>query len=191
VKANVKTLRNSKEAYGILAQVLHWLVACFILIQFILGVYAASLPLSMARLQWLSTHKSIGMTLLLLLLLRALWRWIDPPPPLPDSLARWERRAALMMHAALYITPVLAILAGWLYASATGLSVNWFGRVLVPDLIAKNSQLAPLLKTLHQTLAVLLGLFLSAHIGAALRHALILKDGVLLRMLPIGKSRKN
>jgi cytochrome b561 len=177
---------NSKEAYGILAQVLHWCVAIFVLIQIALGLYAASLPLSLARLQWLATHKSIGLSLLVLVLLRALWRWRDPPPALPDAMPLWEQRAALLMHAGLYIVPVLAIVAGWLHASATGLSVNWFGLVLIPDLIAKNTGLAPLLKGLHQGLVGLLVLLLIGHIGAALRHALVLHDTVLQRMLPAG-----
>jgi len=181
---------NSKEAYGILAQVLHWCVATFILIQITLGLYAASLPLSLARLQWLSLHKSIGLTLLVLVILRGLWRWCDPPPPPPDTLALWEQRAAHAMHIALYIVPLLAIVAGWLYASASGLPVNWFGLLLIPDLIAKNAALAPLFKALHQALVGLLVLLLIGHIGAALRHALVLRDTVVQRMLPFGWQGK-
>jgi cytochrome b561 len=182
---------NSKEAYGILAQVLHWCVAIFILIQIALGLYAASLPLSLARLQWLSTHKSVGLSLLVLMILRGLWRWRDPPPALPDTMPRWEQRAAYAMHGALYIVPVLAIVAGWLYASATGLSVNWFGFILIPDLIEKNAALAPLLKLSHQALVGLLVLLLIGHVGAALRHALVLRDTVMQRMLPSGwRGRK-
>jgi cytochrome b561 len=181
---------NSKEAYGILAQVLHWCVAIFILIQIALGLYAANLPLSLARLQWLATHKSIGLSLLVLVLLRAIWRWTDPPPAMPATMPHWEQRVAYTMHAALYIVPVLAIFAGWLYASATGLSVNWFGLVLIPDLIAKNTALAPLLKGLHQGLVALLVLLLIGHAGAALRHALVLHDTVMQRMLPTAWWRK-
>jgi cytochrome b561 len=170
--------------------VLHWLVACFILMQFILGLYAASLPLSLARLQWLSTHKSFGITLLALIVMRALWRWANPPPPLPVGMSRTEQLAARLVHGALYLVPLLAILAGWLYASATGLSVNWFGLILVPDLMAKNASLAPLFKGLHQALVALLALLVLAHVAAALRHAFILKDGLLQRMWPFGASRK-
>ena len=181
---------NSKEAYGILAQVLHWCVATFILIQIALGLYAASLPVSLARLQWLSLHKSIGLTLLVLVILRGLWRWRDPPPALPATMPRWERRAAHATHVALYIVPVLAIVAGWLYASASGLPVNWFGLLLIPDLIPKNPALAPLFKTLHQALVGLLVLLLVGHVGAAARHALVLRDKVVQRMLPFGWQGK-
>lgn len=182
---------NSKGAYGIIAQVLHWSVAALIFMQLPLGVYAASLPVSLARLQWVSYHKSLGLTILALVLVRLVWRWVDAPPPLPDTLASWERRAAHAMHGALYIVPILAMLAGWLYASAVGLTVNWFGVLLIPDLIAKNTALAPLLKGLHQVLVGLLVLLLIGHIGAAARHAFVLRDNVMQRMLPGGWTRKN
>jgi cytochrome b561 len=184
-------LRNSDEAYGILAQALHWCVALLIFLQLALGLYAASLPVSLARLQWLSHHKSLGLTLLALVLVRLVWRLVDTPPALPDALPRWERRAASAMHWALYLVPVLAMLAGWLYASAAGLSVNWFGLVLIPDLMAKNTQLAPLLKALHQGLVALLVLLLIGHVGAAARHALVLRDRVAQRMLPAGWREKS
>jgi cytochrome b561 len=181
---------NSGGAYGIIAQVLHWCVAALILTQIALGLYAANLPVSMARLQWLSYHKSLGLTILALVLLRLVWRWIDAPPPLPDMMAQWERRAARVMHGALYMVPVLAMLAGWLYASAAGLSVNWFGLILIPDLIAKNTEIAPLFKALHHWLVGLLVLLLIGHIVAAARHAFILRDNVAQRMLP-ARWRKN
>jgi len=175
---------NSKEAYGIIAQLLHGCVAVLIFTQIVLGLYAANLPVSMARLQWLSHHKSLGLTILALVIMRLLWRQIDAPPPLPHTMAKWEHHAANAMHRALYLIPVLAMLAGWLYASAAGLTVNWFGQMLIPDLIAKNTELAPLLKALHHVLVGLLVLLLIAHIGAAVRHALMLHDRVVQRMFP-------
>lgn len=181
---------NSEEAYGIIAQALHWCVAALIFIQIPLGLYAANLPVSMARLQWLSHHKSLGLTILALVLVRLAWRWIDAPPPLPNTMAQQERRAAHAVHIALYVVPVLAMLAGWLYASAAGLSVNWFGLILIPDLIAKNTGIAPLFKELHHGLVGLLALLLVGHIGATARHAFILRDNVAQRMLPAGWRRK-
>jgi cytochrome b561 len=184
-------LLNSEVAYGIIAQVLHWCVAVLIFVQIPLGLYGANLPFSPARLQWLSYHKSLGITILGLFLLRLVWRWIDAPPALPGTLSPWESRAALAMHRALYIVPLLAMLAGWLYASAAGLSVNWFGWILIPDLIAKNTELAPLFKQLHHGLVGLLVLLLVGHIGAAARHALVLGDHMMWRMLPAGlRGRK-
>jgi cytochrome b561 len=184
-------LRNSQSAYGIIAQALHWCVALLIFIQLPLGLYAANLPVSMARLIWLSYHKSLGITILALMLVRLVWRWMDVPPPLPGTMVSWERRAALAAHRMLYIVPLLAMLAGWLYASAAGLSINWFGLILIPDLIAKNTTIAPLFKELHHGLVGLLVLVLVVHIGAAARHAFVIRDDVAQRMLPAGWSAKN
>jgi cytochrome b561 len=182
--------RNSSEAYGIIAQAFHWLIVALVLAQLGLGVFAASLPIGLARLQWLSRHKSLGLAILAVVLLRLAWRAMNQPPPLPGSIPGWQRRAAVVTHWLLYLLLVLAPLAGWLHASATGLSVNWFGLYLVPDLVAKDPELAEVFKQLHLALVALLALLIVGHAGAALRHALWLRDGVAHRMLPWKPRRK-
>jgi cytochrome b561 len=182
--------RNSGETYGIIAQAFHWLVAALVLAQLALGVFAANLPVSLARLQWLSRHKSLGLAILAVVLLRIAWRAMNPPPSLPGSIPEWQRRAAVTTHRLLYLLLVLAPLAGWLYASAAGLSVNWFGLIQVPDLVAKDLDLAEVFKQFHLALVALLALLIVGHVGAALRHAFWLRDGVAHRMLP-WKPRKN
>lgn len=167
----------------------HWLVAALVLVQLGLGLYAASLPVSLARLQWLSRHKSLGLAVLALMILRTAWRSMDRPPALPHSMPRWERRAAATTHRLLYILLVLAPLAGWLHASAAGLSANWFGLVQVPDLLPKNPELSDVFKYTHRICVALLALLIVAHVGAAFRHAFVLRDGVLHRMLPWRRRR--
>lgn len=175
---------NSKTRYGIIAQFFHWSVAALVFVQVGLGLYAAGLPLGIARLQWMSYHKSLGLTVLILVALRLAWRLRDASPPLPASMPRWEQRAAHLTHWFIYLVLFTAMLSGWLYASAAGLSINWFGYFLVPDLIHKNTAIAPLFKSLHHGLVFLLVILLVGHIGAAMRHAVMLKDGVMQRMLP-------
>ena len=177
-------LRNSAESYGIVAQGLHWLVAALVFVQLGLGLYASGLPLGIARLQWLTRHKSLGLAVLALVLLRLAWRSISAPPALPQALTRLERAAALATHRSLYALLVLVPLAGWLHASAAGLSTNWFGLFQVPDLLPKNPAWSELFKWVHRGSAVLLALLAAGHIGAALRHALVLRDGIVHRMLP-------
>ncbi len=167
-----------------MAQALHWLVAALVLAQLGLGLYAASLPVSLARLQWLSRHKSLGLAILALMILRLGWRAMNRPPAPPGSMPRWERRAAAGTHWLLYLLLVLAPLSGWLYASAAGLSVNWLGLFQVPDLLPKNPGLSELFKQAHRLCVASLAVLLAAHVGAALRHAFVLRDGVLHRMLP-------
>jgi cytochrome b561 len=177
-------LRNSSESYGAVAQALHWLVAALVLAQLVIGVYAANLPVSLARLQWLARHKSLGLAILALVLLRLGWRMLNPLPGLPAVMPPWERSAALAVHRLLYLLLVLAPIAGWLYASAAGLSVNWFGLFQVPDLVEKDRELAAVFRALHIGLVALLALLVVLHVAAALRHAFVLRDGVMRRMLP-------
>jgi len=181
---SVMRFRNSAERYGIIAQAFHWLVAALVFVQLAIGLYAANLPVSLARLQWLSNHKSLGLGILALVLSRLAWRALDPPPALPDLMPRWERRAALLAHRLLYTLLILAPFAGWLHASASGLLVNWFGLFQVPDLVPKDRELSELFKLTHRVLVALLALLLAGHIGGALRHAFARRDGVVHRMLP-------
>jgi cytochrome b561 len=116
--------------------------------------------------------------------IRLVWRAFDRPPALPERMPQWERRAALANHRSLYIVLVLAALAGWASASAAGLSINWFGFFQVPDLVAKSQPLAQAFKALHIGLVAAFALLLLVHIGAAARHALLLRDGIVRRMLP-------
>jgi cytochrome b561 len=176
--------RNTADTYGIIAQAMHWLVAAMVLAQLGLGLYAADLPVSLARLQWLSRHKSLGLTILAVVLLRLAWRSMNRPPALPAAMPSWQQRAARATHWLLYALLFLAPLSGWLHASAAGLSANWFGLFQVPDLISQNQELSALLKTVHRTCVALLSILLLGHAGAALWHAFVLRDGVLYRMLP-------
>jgi cytochrome b561 len=177
-------LRNTDESYGILAQALHWVVAALVFAQLALGLYAAGLPLGIERLRWLSRHKSLGLAVLALVLLRLAWRAADAPPALPTSMPARERRLAVATHRLIYLLLVLAPLAGWLQASASGLSVNWFGLFQVPDLVPQSRPLAELFRLTHVSCVALLATLLAGHTAAALRHALVLRDGVLHRMLP-------
>lgn len=176
--------RNSDESYGIIAQSLHWLVAALVFVQIGIGLYAAMLPPSLARLQWLSRHKSIGLGILALVLLRLAWRAVNRVPAWPDPMPRWQRRAAAAIHWSLYLLLVLAPLAGWMHASATGLSVNWFGLFLVPDLLPKQAQPSEFLLLAHRSAVALLAFLVLCHVLAALHHALARRDGVMRRMLP-------
>jgi cytochrome b561 len=177
-------VRNTDESYGILAQALHWLLAVLVFAQLALGLYAAGLPLGIERLRWLSRHKSLGLAVLALVLLRLAWRAASAPPALPASMPQRERGLALATHRLIYLLLVLAPLAGWMQASASGLSVNWFGLFLVPDLVPKGRALAELFRLAHLGCVALLAALVAGHVGAALRHALILRDGVMRRMLP-------
>jgi cytochrome b561 len=179
----IRSWRNSNGAYGIVALTFHWLVAAMIAIQVGLGLYAGDLPLGLERLRWMSWHKSVGISILALILLRIVWRAMDRPPPLPETLPSIEHKISGIAHWTLYGLLLLAPLAGWLTASAKGLSVNWFGWVLIPDLIAKDTELGEVLGEVHEFLVWTLVTLITLHIVAAVRHG-FRRNGVLERMVP-------
>lgn len=177
-------LRNTQATYGAAARALHWIVAALLLVQFPLGVLGADLPLGIERLITLSRHKSLGMTLLALVLLRLAWRLADPPPALPAGITPRARRLARSAHLAFYVLLVLVPLLGWIGSSASNLTVSWFGWFTFPDLVGTDPGLAQLVKTCHAWLAWLLLALITVHVVAALRHHFVLHDDVLARMLP-------
>ena len=164
------------------AVALHWLIALLILVTFPLGVVMADLPLSPDKLRLYSYHKWIGVTVFVLMLLRAAWRLTHQPPALPASTPRWQQQASHAVHAALYLLLFVVPLSGWLMSSAKGVPTVWFGVVPLPDLLDKNKALGELLSEVHEGLNVALLALVLLHVAAALKHQFIDRDGLLTRM---------
>ena len=179
-------LRNSDQRFGALAQAFHWLTLALVVALILIAVYMTDLPLGPEKLRIYNLHKSIGVTLLAVTLLRLLWRWVSPPPALPASMADWERRAARTSHLLLYLLLFAQPLTGIFHSWAANFPLVVFGWFTVPNLTGPNPQLKAILEETHHLLGwALCGLFL-LHAGAALRHHFQLKDDVLRRMLPWG-----
>lgn len=175
--------QTSPTTYTGTAIVFHWLIALLIFAAFPLGVYMADLPLSPTKLRLYSYHKWIGITVLMLAILRVLWRTSHRPPALPASLPRWQQIATHVIHHSLYLLLVLIPLSGWLMSSAKGFQTVWFGVFPLPDLVTKDKALGDLLQEVHEVLNfILLGL-VSLHVLAALKHHFINRDGIFTRML--------
>jgi cytochrome b561 len=185
------TTREPAARYTAVAQWLHWIIAALIVTQFALAWTADDLPLGLHKLALLARHKSFGMTVFMLAILRLLWRWANPPPPLPAAMTPMMRLLARITHIAFYVLLFAMPLTGWMMSSAKNYSVSWFGLFTWPNLIAKNEAAFDILKTTHDYLSyVLLGIAV-LHILAALKHHFWNKDDVLLRMLPFTKSEKS
>jgi cytochrome b561 len=176
-------LRNTTTHWGVIARSLHWLIAGLIISQFILGPLAESWRLSPTKLDLFVWHKSIGILILALVLLRFLWRLLNPTPALPADLPRWEQFAARVSHILLYLLMFLLPISGWLINSAANIPFKVFWLFPLPDLVQKNKELKELAETLHLALVIGLVLILMVHVGAALRHHFIRKNNVLRGML--------
>lgn len=174
------------KRYTSTAIALHWLAALLIFAAFPLGVYAPELALSPLKLKLLSYHKWLGVTIFLLTVARLAWRAAHTPPPLPDSIPRWQQRAAHGLHHVLYLLLLAIPLSGWLMSSAKGFPVVYFGVVQLPDLVGKDAGLADWLKELHEALNSGLLMLVVLHVAAALKHHFIDRDATLRRILPFG-----
>lgn len=174
--------------YHAVAKALHWLTAMAVLGMLGIGLWMTGLPISLLKLQVYNWHKWIGLTVLALTVLRLLWRWRNPPPPLPDTITRWERALAPIGHWALLVLLLAMPISGWLMSSAAGISVIWFGVLALPDLVPNNPDLFEALRTTHFLLSRCLIVVVALHIAAVLHHDVLRRDGIFRRMWP---SRRN
>jgi cytochrome b561 len=181
---------NDAEQYGIVAQALHWLIVLLVIVQFGLALRADALPRGPALLSVLGLHKSVGITIFALMILRLLWRSFNPAPEPPAHMPHWQRIAARVSHFAIYGLLLLLPLFGWLMSSARNFPVSWFKLVTLPDLIAPSETAYRFFHEGHEVMARLLLLLVLLHVGAALKHHFIDRDNVLMRMLPWRMSLK-
>ncbi|MEM7023673.1 MAG: cytochrome b [Pseudomonadota bacterium] len=176
--------RTGIVRYGGVAQAFHWLIAALIFIMIALGYYMEDLPLGTRKLELYQLHKSIGISIALLALLRLAWRFMHPPPPLPDTMKPWERSAAHLVHWLLYAMLFIQPLIGFLQSNAANFPVVLWGTVPLPALIGPDEPFSNTLLSAHTIGAYVLATLVIVHVGAALRHHFVIKDDVLRRMLP-------
>ena len=170
--------------YGLIAQLLHWAVVVGILLQYVWAWRIDNTDSIREQFSLVTTHKSIGMTVLALVLLRMGWRAFNKPPPYPPSMARWEINAANLMHALLYLLILLMPLTGWMYTSAAGYGAEFWGLIDVPDFVPTGERLENFMHVAHETIGWVIPIVVAVHVLAALRHHFALKDDVLKRMVP-------
>lgn len=173
-----------EHRYGDIAQLLHWLIAIMIFVMFGLGWYMTDLETSAQKFALYQIHKGIGVAILGLAVLRLLWRLTHPAPPLPATMAGWERLAASGTHWVLYALIFAQPLIGILQSNAANFPIVLWGSIQLPALIGQNKALEETLLELHHLGATVMAALILAHAAAALRHHLMLKDDVLRRMIP-------
>jgi cytochrome b561 len=181
-------IRNTTERWGWFAQLLHWAIVALIVTQFVLANISSSLPLGMAKLAMLARHKSVGITILALAIIRLVWRLANKTPLLPNTLKPWERAAAHFTHYGLYALLFAMPITGWIMSSARNFPVSWFNLVQLPDFVAPNRPLYDQMHSVHEALSWALVAIAVLHVAAALKHHFVMKDDVLRRMLPFTKS---
>ena len=182
-------MNTQVERYNNTAIALHWLIALLIFIAFPMGWYMSDLQLSPTKLQLFSYHKWIGISVLVLAVVRIIWRATHTPPALPSSISRIQQMGSHVVHGFLYLLLFAVPVSGWLMSSAKGFKTVLFGVLPLPDLIGKDKELGKLLEFVHQSLNYVLLLLVVLHVAALIKHRFIDHDNVLTRMLPGGSGK--
>jgi cytochrome b561 len=185
---------NSRLRYGVVAMTLHWLLAAAILFMLGLGPYMTGLeetdPWTFPLFQ---LHKSIGLTILMLSVVRLLWRLANPVPMLPIQMKPWERVGARTVHVLFYVLMIAIPLMGWATVSSAALAVptTWFGLFEWPHIPfladlprAEKRMIEGPLAATHSVLAFSMLALMGLHAAAALKHHFRDRDDVLKRILP-------
>ena len=177
-------LRNSSSRYGWVSIFMHWGVALAVFGLFAMGLWMVGLDYySSWRKDAPDLHKSIGLVLLAVMLLRVLWRFISPPPPALQSYSRMTRIGASFGHGFLYLSLFAVMIAGYLISTADGVGIPVFGLFEVPALVSGLPDQADTAGVIHFYLAWVLVIFSGLHALAALKHHFIDRDATLTRML--------
>jgi len=184
-------LRSNADRWGALAGAFHWIIMLLILAQAAIGLTMVNLPRRPSVFAIYNLHKSIGLTILALAVLRLAWRAFDRRPQDPPGMPNWQRRIAHATHWLLYVLIFAVPLSGWLFDSATALRpLHWWGAITMPSLTGGPApDWADFTRSLHHFLFWLLVAVVVGHVAAALKHHFIDRDNVLRRMWPWGRLR--
>ena len=173
---------NQRTQFTVLMRIQHWTMAAMVLTQLGVGV---TMVASLADYHVLvSIHRPLGVAILILVVVRFVVRRLSRLPPFPPTMSRLERRAAAAAEYTMYGLMFALPLVGWSMLSAARYPIMLFGSVHLPFILPHDALLYAILRRTHTVLAYLLFLTILAHFGAILFHTLIVRDGILLRMVP-------
>ncbi|EJW13488.1 cytochrome B561 [Rhodovulum sp. PH10] len=176
----------TKLRYDPLIQLVHWLTLAAVVGVFMSGLIMEEMPRGPDKIALVGLHKSVGVVVLLLTVIRLAWRLLNPQP---DSIpgAALTQMAARAMHMALYAAlvavPVIGIFMSW----AHGRAVDVFGLFSLPPMIEADRALGERLGEMHEFAAWAIIVLAGVHALAAIVHQMVLKDGAIARMLPYGR----
>ncbi len=179
--------QNIAKKYALPAIALHWIIAILIIFLFALGLYMVELPKDVTpsvRKPWFELHKSLGVTVFLLLLIRIFWRMTHEPPALPDFITQGQQKFIDVIHKLFYVSMILQPLSGYLSSSFSGYKTKLFGLPL-PHWGWKNEEYNEIFTEVHEVSAMILFTFIVVHLAGIIVHK---RKGngktIMQRMLP-------
>lgn len=171
--------------YPALTRSLHWLVALMVLATIPIGAQMVQPGLDRATQDTLYIlHKNGGVLILLLVVLRLIWRARHPAPPMPASMPAWQVQIAHLAHWGLYGLLIVMAVSGYVRVKAGGFPIEALDALGMPSLVPRSDALAETAKAIHFWARFALIALILAHFGAALQHLLIKRDGVFGRIWP-------
>ena len=175
-----------EDRYTRTAMALHWLIALAVLGQIAFGWYLQTVPrLTPDRTIFVNLHKSTGLVIGLLILVRLGWRLTHTPPPLPASMPAWERRAAQANHALLYACMLIMPIAGYTASNFSKFGVKLFNSVLLPPWGVDDRAIYAFFNGLHVATSYVFVTLIAVHVAAALKHLIFPRHGIFRRMSPL------
>ncbi len=176
---------DTPRSYRPTARVLHWLAAILIIAMFPVGVAMVDGGFARPVQDTLYVlHKNGGVIILLLVLARLIYRAMNPAPPLPDSMPGWQQKIAHLTHWLLYGLVIVMAVSGYVRVKAAGFPLEGLDAMGIPSLVPSSKPLAETAKMIHGTARFALFALILTHVGAALYHAVVKRDGVFQRMWP-------
>jgi cytochrome b561 len=169
--------------YGTTAKMLHWLIVALLLLQYPLGWLMPDIHRGMAPGAGMTFHVSFGIVILVLIVLRLVWRLTHPVAP-ESSLPPWQRVTSEAVHWLLYLLVLATTVTGWVFASFRGWSMSFFFLTRMPMLASDNAAAGKTIDGWHQAMEWTLLVVIGIHVAAALAHIFIYRDRIMQRMLP-------
>jgi cytochrome b561 len=179
---SVAPLRPAAGEYATTAKVLHWVIAVAVIGLIVVGIGREFMPKGPTRDFVTMLHKATGIVVGALMILRLAWRLSSPPPPSEPYLARWQIGLSHAVHWSLYAILLAMPAIGWVASNALGRPVSMYGLFDLPTLSAEDKPFGESLFDLHGALGYVAAGLIALHVGAALYHRIVKRDGVLARM---------
>lgn len=175
-------LKNTPDSYGLVSRANHWLSAFLVIAAIAIGIYMGELPKGEEKFELVGLHKSLGVGILMLMLLRLAWLKLSPNPE-QISNNKFEHILGHSVKGLLYLALLLMPISGWIMSNAGGHEVSFFQFFTLPTLVEENHDLHEIAEGFHAFFGWSLIAIIALHIAGALKHHLVYKDNTLKRML--------
>lgn len=174
--------QHDTQNYNSLSRFVHWIMAALILGLVLVGFFMAQMDSAPLKFEIYGWHKSLGITVLLLALIRVAWKFYKKPPASLSAHKNWEKLLSKTIHIVLYVSLFVMPLSGWVMSSSGGHAVHFFGLFELPQIAAKDKVISGLARSVHYYAALGVVGSVALHVVGALKHHFMDKDVTLTRM---------